>query len=360
MKSKFYLATGIVLMLVFVFAFGTAAAQPPQPCDPAYVVRTGKVFRVSPTGVDDTANIQCAFDAAIVRGPGTTVWLKSGTFHTAQIVVIDFHGAFKGNGIHKTEVVNLPNLYVAPDVEAAPPSADHPWPDLFIFIDSDVALSNMALRIAGQNPVTPWYLGDWGPFYEMANVIMFSGTESDALVSNVSLEGEPMPSSPMGYNTINGIYFEGYVTAAGANYEPLSGVYSVRGSSFKSMVSSTPVFNLSNASVVIKHNTYSDVTWAVEDADLVETAVQIVGNRIETNDAGVGIFFTNYTLTTDVDTDYVIRNNIVEAPVGVAMYQTMDAASTCLIKNNNLRWVTDTPIFLGEGAQACRLVNNHE
>ena len=218
----------------------------------------------------------------------------------------------------------------------------------------------MALRIAGQNPVTPWYLGDWGPFNEMACIIMFSGTESDALVSNVSLEGEPMPSSPMGYNTFNGIYFEGYVTAAGANYEPLSGVYSVRGSSFKSMVSSTPVFNLSNASVVIKHNTYSDVTWAVEDADLVETAVQIVGNRIETNDAGVGIFFTNYTLTTDVDTDYVIRNNIVEAPVGVAMYQTMDAASTCLIKNNNLRWVTDTLIFLGEGAQACRLVNNHE
>ena len=42
------------------------------------------------------------------------------------------------------------------------------------------------------------------------------------------------------------------------------------------------------------------------------------------------------------------------------LYQTMDAASTCLIKNNNLRWVTDTPIFLGEGAQACRLVNNHE
>jgi hypothetical protein len=38
----------------------------------------------------------------------------------------------------------------------------------------------------------------------------------------------------------------------------------------------------------------------------------------------------------------------------------MDAASTCLIKNNNLRWVTDTLIFLGEGAQACRLVNNHE
>ena len=40
--------------------------------------------------------------------------------------------------------------------------------------------------------------------------------------------------------------------------------------------------------------------------------------------------------------------------------QTMDAESTCLIKTNNLLGVTDTPIFVGPGAQACVLKNNRE
>lgn len=66
-----------------------------NPCDPAYVVRTGKSIRVSPTDVDDTANIQCAFDWANARGPGMTVRLTPGTFHTAQIYIYDFVGSFR-------------------------------------------------------------------------------------------------------------------------------------------------------------------------------------------------------------------------------------------------------------------------
>ena len=83
MKPKFYLAASVVLMLVFVLVSGTAAAQPPNPCDHDYVVRTGNIIRVSPTGVDDTDNIQCAFDWAIAEGPGMTIRMLPGTSRAA-------------------------------------------------------------------------------------------------------------------------------------------------------------------------------------------------------------------------------------------------------------------------------------
>jgi hypothetical protein len=360
MKPKFFLAAGVVLMLAFVLVLGTAAAQPANPCDPAYVVRTGKVLRVSPTEVDDTANIQCAFDWANDIGPGMTVRLLPGTFHTAQILVVDFHGAFQGSGRDHTTIVNLPDLPVIPDIETIPPSPDNPWPNLFIFIDSDVTLSNMAIHIFGENPVGPWSVGDFGPVNQFGAAIIVSGTESHFNVSHISLEGEQSSTSPVGYNVFNGIYFEGYITPTAVDFLPLSGSFHVTGSIFKSIGWPTDFINVTNAKLTFSHNTYKDVIEGIEGADMTNSSVVVHNNRIETNEWGTGILFLNYLIPQDIGASYVIRNNVIKAPIGIAMYQTMDDASTCLIKTNKLQWVTDTPIFLGPGAQACVLKNNRE
>ncbi|MFX1589331.1 MAG: hypothetical protein ACFFC1_14350 [Promethearchaeota archaeon] len=45
------------------------------------------IFIISPSGRDDTANIQAAFDAAIAAGLGSTVQLTSGQFYTNNIFV---------------------------------------------------------------------------------------------------------------------------------------------------------------------------------------------------------------------------------------------------------------------------------
>jgi len=358
MKPKFFLAAGVVLMLAFVLVLGTAAAQPASPCDPAYVGRTGNIIRVSPTEVDDTANIQCAFDWANARGPGMTIQLQPGTFHTAQILVVDFHGAFKGSGRDHTTIVNLPDLPVIPDIETIPPSADHPWPNLFIFIDSDVALSNVAIRIFGENPVGSWSIGDFGPVNQFGAAIIVSGTESHFNVSHISLEGERSSTSPFGYNVFNGIYFEGYITATGVDFLPLSGSYTVKNSSFKTLTWATPVANIKDAVVVSSHNTYTDNEWGMDVADSVNSSVKIFNNHMDAMVAG-GILLWN-GLPENVNTDYLIRNNTITGPTGIALTQTMDAESTCLIKTNNLLGVTDTPIFVGPGAQACVLKNNRE
>ena len=358
MKPTFFLAAGVVLMLAFVLVLGTAAAQPANPCDPAYVGRTGKIIRVSPTGVDDTANIQCAFDWANDRGPGMTVQLQPGTFHTAQIVVIDFHGAFKGSGRDHTTLFNLPDLLVIPSI-TVPPSPENPWPSLIVFIDSDVDLSNLAIRIIGDSPVTEWFIGDFGPLRQFAQAIVVSGTESHFNVSHISIEGEHSSTSPLIYNVYNGIYYQGYVTATSIDFLPLSGSYTVKNSNFKSIVWATPAYNIIDAQVVSSHNTYSDVVWAMDVANTVNSSVKIFNNRM-LGMIGGGVQLWNDMLPENLNTDFLIRNNTITVPIGIDLVQMMDAESTCLIKVNNLKGVTDTPINVGPGAEACVLKNNRE
>lgn len=153
MKPKLFLIVFTVLALVVTVGWSTGAARADTPCNPAFVTQSGNVISVKPTGVNDTASLQCAFDAAVASGPGVNVRLRSGTFHTGQIVVNNFHGKFTGAGMNKTTVINLPNLYVTPvDVIYSLPSADNPWPTLFAFIDGDFIITDLAIYVAGDDP----------------------------------------------------------------------------------------------------------------------------------------------------------------------------------------------------------------
>ena len=57
---------------------------------------------VTPSGGDDTAQIQKAFDKAVEAGPGSTVRLTAGHFYTNNILVQNFSGCFKGAGEGET------------------------------------------------------------------------------------------------------------------------------------------------------------------------------------------------------------------------------------------------------------------
>ena len=112
-------------------AINQVAAQSATGCDPDYVTQAGEVVTVQPTGVNDTVNIQCAFDTAVTNG--LNVHLTAGTFNTAQIVVTGFEGEFTGNGKYSTRIVNLPNLYVTPvDMYFQPPLGRKPLADAFL------------------------------------------------------------------------------------------------------------------------------------------------------------------------------------------------------------------------------------
>lgn len=367
MKTKFYLAASVVLMLAFVLILGTAAAQPANPCDPAYVVRTGKIIRVSPTDVDDTANIQCAFDWANARGPGLTVRLTPGTFHTAQIVVNDFHGSFRGSGANKTVIVNLPNLYVTrEDTFLNPPSATNPLPYLFTFDGGRFVIADLAFHMDGHdgNMTTGWLqpLFDGSGFitvYEMVSAITIGGSEADAWVTRILVEGEPLENSLMGYSAINGVYYGGLYGAMPPSLPtPLSGSFHLTDSEFRTVGSGSPVLNLKDAAVLISHNKYEDAFDMVDGAVLMDSTVEIASNR---GDTYLGVYFWNFNFMEDIGTSFVIRNNKFANTIGVVFEQAFGAGNTCLIKSNDFRQILDTSVLLlGPGTDQCVLRNNRE
>lgn len=79
-------------------------------CDPDHVTQWGKTWRVTPTGTDDTANIQCAIDAA-AGVHGSTVQLMAGRFRAAMLTMTDMvSGTFQGAGKAITTLEALPDL----------------------------------------------------------------------------------------------------------------------------------------------------------------------------------------------------------------------------------------------------------
>lgn len=367
MKPKFFLVASVVLMLAFVLVLGTAAAEPASPCDPAYVVRTGKIIRVTPTGIDDTANIQCAFDWANDLGPGKTIYLTAGTFYTAQIVVNDFHGSFRGSGADKTVIVNLPNLYVTREnTFSNPPSATNPLPYLFSFFEGRFVIADLAFHMDGHdgNMTTGWEqpLFDGSgviTVYEMVAAIVIGGSEADAWLTRLLVEGEPLENSLTGYSAINGIYFGGLYGATWPMLAPpLSGSYRLTHSTFRALGTGSPIFNLKDASVLISHNTYEDAFAMVDAAVLMDSTVEIASNK---GDAFFGAYFWNFNLVEDTGTSFVIRNNKFANTIGVLFEQSFGAGTTCLIKSNNFRQILDTSVLLlGPGTDQCVLKNNKE
>lgn len=363
MKPKSFVAAGVMLTLAFVLVLGTAAAQPARPCNPAYVGLNGNTIRVSPTGVDDTANIQCAFDWAIDRGPGMTVRLAPGTFHTAQIYVYDFHGSFRGSGADKTLIVNLPNLYVTPvNGYFNLPSADNPLAILFSFVNGRFEIADLAIYMDdhdGNMTTGTTISGDWGSFtyYNFDAAIYITGTQADARVTRIMVEGEPIENPDDLQFTANDAVIYANVFAQDSP-PPLSGSFRVTNSTFKTTGAGTSVGNVKDASILISHNTFEGNFEMFNGQDYVDSAIEIASNHGETI---IGIFFDSVPEVTG--TKFVVRNNEFAGEYGVIFWYsvTFGAGNTCLIKSNDFRQVLEwSVLLLGPGTDQCVLKNNRE
>ena len=89
------LRKGVVVAAVAVFLMGWVLVLPPATARQGWFVAHGHdtaTFTVSPTGTDDTANIQAAFDGCISQGRDCTVQLGKGVFHTAPISTVEIRG----------------------------------------------------------------------------------------------------------------------------------------------------------------------------------------------------------------------------------------------------------------------------
>lgn len=103
----------------FVFALVCAPAWAQQ-CDFDFVSVKNQAVEVLPTGTDDTANLQCAFDQAIREG-FATVQLRPAEYSISHIRADSFEGAFQGRSRTTTTVNILDGSF-----DCSPESMDTP------------------------------------------------------------------------------------------------------------------------------------------------------------------------------------------------------------------------------------------
>jgi Pectate lyase superfamily protein len=135
-----------------------------------------------PNGVDDTATIQAALDAAVASGPGTTVQLAAGRYLTQQLATYNFHGTFKGAGKDKTIIEALPHLQVNANANfcnspGLPNVTNNRWPSLIIFVDGDIRISELSIKVMASpgTATTTWWLCD-SPCTFLLDAIRIMGT----------------------------------------------------------------------------------------------------------------------------------------------------------------------------------------
>jgi len=226
-------------------------------------------FLVLPSGGDDTANIQDAFDAAIAAGPGSTVQLGCGQFYTNAIYVENFYGTFKGlsKKFTKIDVVRA--------IDPTDPGVSGPaGPYLFTFAGGDVCISDLSFDITPEMPAAP-HEDPEEPSYDLISIILISG-ETNSRIKNIKINGHegtllhPLPG--ISYNV-----------RVGVEIHFGTGSHVITKGEFDSIWGGISAFGLTDSEMKIKSNSFKGGTFGIINMDNDNSKFDITRNYIETS-----------------------------------------------------------------------------
>ena len=279
---------------------------------------------VKPSGHDDTKDIQRAFNACVSYGPGCTVALVKGTYHTAQIAVAGFQGNFVGAGQGLTVIQALPNLHLPSTTPfwAAMPGSSNPWPVLFAFVGGTTAISRMTIvepytsptHGKWTEPAAPNILG--GNYTALFAAVVITGNAAWAGVDHLSLFGAT--GDAFGFNMLFGVGYAGVLlpkawTNPYSNRIPLTGAFTVTESLFERSLYAVSIENVVNAPIDVCYNTATHVATSVFMSDMSNSALLVCKNHGVGSDGYSGVIALQAATRTDLlpSTVYVIDNTLV-------------------------------------------------
>lgn len=213
---------------------------------PAWAGRDYTVYVKPPNGANDTAALQGALDVCVQQHPtGCTVQLAAGKYLTKQLVAYNFRGTFKGMGKDRTTIEALHNLTVTlGDVfvqgECRPNNTTCLWPSLIIFVDGDIQVSDLSIKItAPPGTATAGWIFGGSTYTGLIDALRFNGQHpTNVCIDRIAVEGLPDDSpTSFGFNVINGVVYSGELPRSTTpfDYYFMSGTLTVRNSSFKTM-----------------------------------------------------------------------------------------------------------------------------
>ncbi|MFX1526655.1 MAG: hypothetical protein ACFFB4_03700 [Promethearchaeota archaeon] len=258
MKTKSGILIGIFTIAMIIGVF-TLIIGPVRADSPTFIV--------FPSGGDDTANIQTAFNDAIAAGPGSIVQLTSGQFYTNAIFVENFYGTFKGAGKHSTKIDVLKGLDNTLEGVVGPGG-----PYLFTFVGGDVHISDLTFDITPYMPAEPWEDPEY-PSYDLISIILLTG-ETNSRIENVKYIGhEGTLVNPLGI---------GFNVRVGVEYHFGTGKHIITKCDFDSIWGAISAYGLSNVEMKISSNTIKGGNFGVINMDNINSKFEITYNEIET------------------------------------------------------------------------------
>lgn len=254
-------------------------------------------FTVLPNSVDDTANIQTAFDSCAATGAECTVELSGGVFHTAQVVVYDFQGTFRGMGQYQTTVEALPDLPVGEFV-TRPPSAENPWPSLFTFFDGTYMITDITFTEPWATPLHEWNVCEGCyPTTALFAVISVTGLHANAIVDHVTMVGAPGDWVSYGgiisFNVINGIFPQALVLGHGkkdfSRVIPMQVRFELTNSAFFMIDNPSGAENLEDSVYIARFNTLDTVEYGLWFVNVGNSIIDLSHNVLRNVIAGSAI-----------------------------------------------------------------------
>jgi len=260
-------------------------------------------YLVKPNGVNDTANLQAAFNSCTSHNWVCTIQLVKGTYYTDQIYAIGFQGSFVGAGQGATIIQGLANLQ-SPGAAyntstnpfwAAAPGPANPWPDLFTFVNGNFRVSQMTLVDTYFNPVpNGWNYAGYDLTYLWADILV-TGEQANAAFDHFALvtgagEFNIGVGTPSSFDSSGGLVFEGMLLPASwqsqgypsafTNQIPVSGTFSVTNCFLNGTDSAVWAQNTLDASVTIGFNSLTSSPSMIALADLSNTQVWVYANQM--------------------------------------------------------------------------------
>jgi len=104
---------------------------------------------------------------------------------------------------------------------------------------------------------------------------------------------------------------------------------------------------------VINNNTFEDVFLGMDGGDFVYSSLEFSHNKVK---AYIGVDIYNIFTLEDVESTFLIKNNVFQGTLGPILEQSFGDGNECLFLGNNIQRVTDIGILLGSEISGCTVV----
>jgi parallel beta-helix repeat protein len=337
------------------------------------------VYTVSPSGGDDTANIQAAFDAAVAAGPGSVVQLTAGTFYCDIILIENFQGSFKGAGKDLTILDTVRGLDPdAPGLTLIYPDPSDPNPlnpvvFWFGFENGDVTITDMTFAPTHLHPAEPYFM-HYMLSTDIRNTIWLAGTVNgrfERLGFEAIHKDDGWPEPNLGYGiTPSGYWILDEPGGEVIEHEHLIGDIYVASCTFKNTFAGVGVA-VADGSVVIggspnKKNVMDNIYYGVAAWQCTNSNVEISYNHIsEAKYCGI-IIDNEFVSWITSPSNVLISHNHVSGVlwadgIGIIDYYPLfglDATLNAVVSNNNVVINSIWGGVYGIGANDAVICNN--